>query len=116
LENLPKSLNAIGLYDWLQSDVNKPIIIDVREKIELEIANFPFMDIHIPLSNMTLDSVVSELKSYPQQKFVILCHKGIRSYNFGCWLLDNNLAKEVWNLNDGIDGWSKDIDDAIPRY
>ena len=30
--------------------------------------------------------------------------------------IENELAKEVWNLNEGIDGWSISIDSSIPRY
>ncbi|SVC69665.1 uncharacterized protein METZ01_LOCUS322519, partial [marine metagenome] len=25
-------------------------------------------------------------------------------------------VEEVWNLRDGIDGWSRDVDPSIPRY
>ena len=32
------------------------------------------------------------------------------------WALENNLVNEIWNLEEGIDGWSKYIDQTIPRY
>ena len=53
---------------------------------------------------------------YKGKKLVVLCHMGIRSYNFGTFLLDNKFVQEVWNLEDGIDGWSKYIDANVPRY
>ena len=50
------------------------------------------------------------------KKIVVLCHAGIRSYSFGQWSLDNNLIDDIWNLEEGIDGWSKYVDQTIPRY
>jgi len=31
-------------------------------------------------------------------------------------VLDNNIVSEIWNLEEGIDGWSRYIDPSIPRY
>ena len=112
----PKSIDAYGLQKWLTSLEDKPIIIDVREDMELRIANFPFTEIFIPISQVSIEFVKSKLHKFSKKKFVVLCHRGIRSYNFGQWLLDNGIIHEVWNLSEGIDGWSRDIDPSIPRY
>ena len=112
----PKLIDAYGLQQWLASLESKPVIIDVREDMELHIANFPFTDIFIPMSLVSIELVKSKLEKFREKQFVVLCHKGIRSYHFGQWLLDNEILKEVWNLNEGIDGWSRDIDSSIPRY
>ena len=112
----PKSIDSHSLQKWLSSSVEKPVIIDVREDMELNIASLPFTEIFIPMSQVSIELVKSELKKYRQRKFVVLCHKGIRSYSFGQWLLDNKIVDEVWNLSDGIDGWSRDVDPSIPRY
>ena len=112
----PRSIDAYGLQKWLSSLVETPVIIDVREDIELDFASLPFAELFIPMSQVSIELVKSELKKYRQRKFVVLCHRGIRSYNFGQWLLDNDIIDEVWNLSDGIDGWSRDVDPSIPRY
>ena len=112
----PKSIDAQSLQKWLSSLVERPVIIDVREDMELNIASLPFTEIFIPMSQVSIEIVVSELEKYRNKKFVVLCHRGIRSYSFGQWLLDNQIVNEVWNLSDGIDGWSRDIDPSIPRY
>ena len=112
----PKSIDSHSLQKWLSSSVEKPVIIDVREDMELNIASLPFTEIFIPMSQVSIELVESKLKKFRAKKFVILCHRGIRSYHFGQWLLDNEIIKEVWNLNEGIDGWSRDIDSSIPRY
>ncbi len=112
----PKSLTSYDLQEWLNSSTEKPIIIDVREAMELEIASFPYTDIHIPMSQVTKEYIHSSLDKYKKRKIVVFCHMGVRSYCFAEFLLDNNYVEQVWNLEGGIDGWSRNIDLAIPRY
>ena len=114
--NIPKPLTVHDLRDWLNSKNENPIIIDVREVYEIDIASLPFVDIYIPISKVSFEYVSSIISKHVNRKFVILCHRGIRSYNFAQWLLENKLVKEVWNLYEGIDGWSIHIDSSIPRY
>ena len=116
MTNIPNSLSVHDLNNWVNSKSENLIIIDVREEQEIEIASLPFVDIYIPISKVSLEYVSSILSRYLNKKFVILCHRGIRSYNFAQWLIDNKLLEEVWNLKEGIDGWSIYIDSAIPRY
>tara|TARA_B100000927_G_C16233245_1_gene376309 strand:+ start:105 stop:455 length:351 start_codon:yes stop_codon:yes gene_type:complete len=116
MSNIPKSITVHDLKDWLNSNNENPIIIDVREDLEIEIASLPFVNIYLPISNVSFNNVSSIISKYINKKFVILCHKGIRSYNFAQWLIENELVKDVWNLEEGIDGWSIHIDPSIPRY
>ena len=113
---IPNSLTVYELNQWLNSHHENPVIIDVREDLEIDIASLPFVDIHIPISKVSFDYVYSIISNHFNKKFVILCHRGIRSYHFAQWLLENELVKEVWNLEEGIDGWSIHIDSNIPRY
>ena len=112
----PKTISALDLNEWFNSEDESPIIIDVREDSELEIARFPKDYLHLPISKVSVEYVKSKLSDAKDKKFVVLCHAGIRSYNFGQWTLDNNLVNEIWNLEEGIDGWSRYIDQTIPRY
>ena len=116
MANQPQTINALGLNEWFNSENENPIIIDVREDSELEIACFTKGFLHIPISKVSADFVKTKISHLKDKKLVVLCHAGIRSYNFGQWLLENNLVKEIWNLEEGIDGWSKYIDQKIPRY
>ena len=116
MSNIPKSLTVHDLKDWLNSNDENPIIIDVREDIEKSFASLSFVDLYIPISKVSFKSVSSIISKYINKKLVILCHKGIRSYNFAQWLIENELVKDVWNLEEGIDGWSIHIDPSIPRY
>ena len=116
MENYPKIINAFDLNSWFNSEDENPIIIDVREDSELEIACFPKEFLHIPLSKVSTEYVNSKISESRDKKFVVICHAGIRSFNFGKWSLDNKFVDEIWNLEEGIDGWSKYIDHTIPRY
>tara|TARA_Y100000768_G_C23861339_1_gene625842 strand:+ start:533 stop:883 length:351 start_codon:yes stop_codon:yes gene_type:complete len=116
LGNFPKSINAYSLNDWFDSVEENPIIVDVREDSELEIASFPKEFLHIPMSKVSFDYVHLKIGSLLNKKIVVICHAGIRSYNFAQWSLDNNLVYEIWNLEEGIDGWSRYIDSKVPRY
>ena len=116
LENLPKSLSAHNLNDWFNSELENPTLVDVRESQELAIVQFPFSVIHIPMSKITIAEINAKLDYFKDKKIVALCHMGVRSYNFSKWMLDNGFVKEIWNLEEGIDGWSKYIDSSIIRY
>ena len=114
--NYPKTLNAFDLKEWFNSGDENPIIIDVREDSELEIACFHGEFLHLPISKVSAEYVKTKISDSKDKKFVVICHAGIRSYNFGQWALENNLVNEIWNLEEGIDGWSQYIDQTITRY
>ena len=111
----PRSLNAKELQQWLMS--GRAIqIVDVREHSELEIAPFPESVEHLPLSesNLWLSDLPARLTT--AKPVVVICHAGIRSRSFGCWLLEQGLGHEVWNLEGGIHAWSVEVDPSVPRY
>ena len=116
MDNYPKSINAYNLNEWFTSEKENPVLIDVRENSELEIACFSKNYLHIPISKVSLEYVKEKIGSLKDRKIVVMCHAGVRSYNFCQWSLDNNIVDEIWNLEEGIDGWSRYIDPKIPRY
>ena len=112
---IPKPLKARELETWLSQNVDLTLV-DVREEQELAIAPFPYPVKHLPLSEA--QNWMGTLNQFlpPAGPVVVLCHAGIRSWNFGCWLLEQQPAREVWNLEGGIDAWSVMVDPAVPRY
>ena len=108
----PKELNKI-LED---ESSEKPIIVDVREDNEVAIASFPFSVLHLPLSKAEDWSVKIDQLLPKDKPIVVICHAGVRSLNFGIWLLEQGVTKSVWNLVGGIDAWSIDVDQSVPRY
>ena len=108
----PKELNKI----FEDDSSEKPFIVDVREDDEIAIAAFSFSGLHLPLSKAAnWSSNIGELLP-KDQPIVVICHSGVRSLNFGIWLLEQGLSKRVLNLVGGIDAWSTDIDHSVPRY
>ena len=115
-QQIPKNLSAKDLHHWLFGDSVKPFVVDVREDQELAIAPFPSEVIHLPLSEAHV-----WIKDLPEKlpangSIVVICHSGIRSWNFATWLLEQNWSLEVWNLEGGIDSWSLNVDPMIARY
>ena len=116
-QHIPLNISPKELKKILEDDSSeKPFIVDVREDNEIAIASFSFSVLHLPLSKAANWSAkIGEL--LPQDKpVVIVCHAGVRSLNFGIWLLEKGITKSVWNLIGGIDAWSTDVDQSVPRY
>ncbi len=111
----PKPLKAHELDAWLKTSRDLTLV-DVREEQELAIAPFPHTVTHLPLSKAEgwMGEINSQLSG--DGPVVVICHAGVRSWNFGCWLLQQQPSREVWNLEGGIDAWSVVIDPAVPRY
>jgi len=97
LGSYPKSISASSLNDWFNSEKEDPVLIDVREHSELELARFSKEFLHIPISKVTSEYVEEIFAGLLDREIVVTCHAGIRSYNFSKWCLDNNIVSEIWN-------------------
>ena len=100
----PKELKSL-----LDQNEKQCIILDVREKEELQIAQIG--GIHIPLGE--LSTRFQELDS--NAWIVTLCHHGMRSAMAAGFLREQGFSK-VTNLSGGIERWSAEVDPKIPRY
>jgi adenylyltransferase/sulfurtransferase len=85
-------------------------LIDVREQWEYDIAQINGAQM-IPLCD--LETRMDELPRTGM--LVIQCHSGGRS-EYGTRLLQQAGFTNVYNLEGGIEAWSRDIDPAVPRY
>ena len=114
-QRTPQPLKAVELAAWLEREPELTLV-DVREHRELTIAAFPYTVEHLQLSEAEqwMDAIDQRLPA--SRVVVVLCHAGVRSWNFGCWLLERNPLQEVWNLEGGIDAWSLAVDSSVPRY
>jgi len=84
--------------------------IDVREPVEYEIARVEKAEL-LPLSRF--NEWIETLK--PEDEIVVMCHHGVRSANV-CMYLAQNGFENVSNLEGGIDFWSIEVDENVPRY
>ena len=92
-------------------DAKKDVfILDVREESEYAICQIPGSKL-IPLGN--LPERIAELDK--NQEIVAHCHFGGRSAKAIHFLKSKGFTK-LRNLTGGIDSWSTDVDQSVPRY
>ena len=84
--------------------------IDVREPAEYELAGVEAAEL-LPLSRF--NEWIGGLQ--PEDEIVVMCHHGIRSASV-CMFLVRNGFENVYNLEGGIDLWSIEVDENVPRY
>ena len=87
-----------------------PLLIDVREAGEWEIARVPGARL-IPLGE--LPARLAEVD--PRRHVVTYCHRGVRSMK-ALEILRAAGFHDVRSLAGGIDAWARDVDPAMARY
>ncbi len=88
----------------------RPLVIDVREPYEYEIAQIPNTKL-IPM-----DDVASRLGELPRDQEIILhCRSGKRSMTVLEYLQSQGYTK-LKNLKGGILAWSEEVDPSVPQY
>ena len=104
-----KELSANELKD-LMSTMKDLVLIDVREDWEVKVANID-NSLHIPISDVQhrMDDFEAN------QPLAFICHHGIRSRMVGNYFEENSFTN-IFNLKNGIDGWSKEVDKNVPTY
>jgi rhodanese-related sulfurtransferase len=86
------------------------LVIDVRERHEHEVARLEGAQL-LPLSRFNEWATALD----PEVEAVVMCHHGIRSAQV-CAYLARQGFKKVSNLEGGIDRWSCEVDQNVPRY
>ena len=106
------------LDEWLgqyAGDGVKPLILDVREKWECQLASPAPSDafdlLCIPMGEIT--SRLTELD--PDRPVACLCHHGARSMSVAAYLAREGF-ETVANITGGIDAWSHERDTNVARY
>jgi rhodanese-related sulfurtransferase len=91
-------------------------LVDVREEQELELARLSHPVLHLPLSRSAdwMEELPGRLDR--DRPVAVLCHAGVRSWHFSCWLAEQHGYGQVWNVQGGIDAWSVEVDPTVPRY
>lgn len=92
-------------------DAREPLtLVDVRESWEYDIAQIAGSRL-IPLGE--LEERMTEL---PREGILVIqCHSGVRSEQ-GARLLQQAGFANVYNLEGGIEAWSREVDPTVPRY
>ncbi len=88
----------------------KPLVIDVREDWELQLARIPDV-VHVPMNQLP-----ARLGEFSRDaETIVMCHAGGRSLRVAHYLANQGFAN-VANLTGGISAWSQEIDATVPQY
>jgi rhodanese-related sulfurtransferase len=105
----PLEIDVLALSRRLASD-NPPVILDVREPWELEIAAIGGV-LAIPLGELP-----RQVSKVPRDRPVAaMCHHGGRSASATAWLRAQGFDN-VMNVAGGIDAWARLVDPELKRY
>jgi rhodanese-related sulfurtransferase len=85
-------------------------LLDVRETWEIEVARID-RTIDIPMGQIS--TRLNELDA--TRPVAVICHSGGRSSKVASYLAQQGFHR-VANISGGIDAWSLQVDDLIPRY
>ena len=88
-----------------------PLLVDVRTDPERAVAVIE------PSLHVGLDQFVERapLEIPKERDVVVYCHVGARSAQAAVWMKANGWP-QVRSLAGGIDAWSEQVDQAVPRY
>lgn len=87
-----------------------PVVLDVREPWELDIARIPDI-VHIPMNEVA--TRLGELDA--SREIVVMCRSGGRSMQIAQYLARNGF-RSVANLTGGILAWARDVDASVSSY
>jgi len=106
-----QNLSAPALAEWL-ADTSRaaPVVLDVREPWEVETAKIAG-SVSIPMREIPARS--EELDDEAQ--IVCVCHHGARSAQVAMFLESRGFT-QLFNLQGGIDAWSRQVDPKVPTY
>lgn len=117
-----EQIRPANLPEWLaeyaQHGMNTPLVLDVREPWEVNLAsvqplpNAPAFDV----MTMQMHTIPQRLAELPQDRPILcLCHHGMRSQQVAAFLLNQGF-EQVANISGGIDAWSRELDPSVVIY
>lgn len=106
------------LAEWLaqcrQQGCERPVVLDVREPWEVQLASVKAEG--FDLVQMPMASLPARLDELPRDGHIAcLCHHGGRSAQVA-YFLKNQGFEHVVNIHGGIHAWSAEVDPSVPRY
>lgn len=104
-----QQISVVDLHNKMQQN-DLFLLLDVREPHEFAYAQIAGSTL-IPLQQ--LPSRAAEIDK--EREVVVLCHHGMRSRQAAEYLVRIGV-KRVLNLSGGIDAWSIECDNGVPRY
>jgi rhodanese-related sulfurtransferase len=107
---MAEELTPEEVAEKLRSGSTAPVLLDVRETWERNLAVIE-PSLHIPMAQ-----VPQRTAELPKDRLIVVyCHGGMRSAMIAGYLESHGFSS-VANLKGGIDAWSTDVDEKVPRY
>ena len=107
------SVQAVSdLLKQTDGDAPKCLLVDCREPSEYEHCRIEGAQL-IPMNE--IPDRLSELESHRDQTLIVHCHHGGRSLRVVEYLRTNGFPT-AQNMTGGIEVWSQEIDQSVPRY
>lgn len=106
-------IDARQLAAWLRNGDPTPLVLDVREPWELEVASLPAIAGVTAIPMGEVPGRIDELRT--EGPIVCVCHHGVRSRHVGL-LLERQGLGPVFNLTGGIHAWATQVDPAMAVY
>ena len=88
------------------------LLIDCREADEYATTHIAQAKL-LPMSEIA--DRLGELEAFRQRPIAVHCHHGGRSLRVVRWLREQGFS-QAQNMTGGIDLWSQEIDNTVPRY
>lgn len=102
-------IDVQALHQALAGD-NPPLLLDVREPWEFEMAHIAGS---LLLASLSFSELLPRLKA--ADAVVTICHHGIRSFSAAMYLKEQGIER-VQSLAGGLEQWALSIDPAMARY
>ena len=107
-------IQPIDFSKWASTHESKPILLDVREPWELQLAKVAPEGVH--LIHIPMGSLPASLDQLPSDAAIaVLCHHGVRSQRVAYYLISQGYS-QVYNVAGGIDAWAAQVDRQIGVY
>ena len=91
----------------------KAVLIDVREPEEFALAR---IDGALLIPMQSIPAELQKLEAFSDDSdLLILCHHGVRSLQVASWLRGHGI-ENCYSITGGIERWSREVDDSLPRY
>jgi len=101
-------MSPVDVAAALQSNL-PPRLVDVRTREEWELAR-------IQGATLNTEELAQEMMRWPKDTPIVFhCHLGQRSLDAASYFAGHGF-KKVRSMTGGIDAWSNEVDESIPRY
>lgn len=100
-----------------QAQDDPVLLLDVRERVEMEMAQLDHDVEAAPLSALVREgeAALPPAARNPDAEIVVYCHHGMRSAQVVAWLRQQGW-NNVWNMAGGIDAYARRVDPSVGLY